>query len=133
MKTDKKISLFVWNFNKAIENNRRSFLTQDFLGIEKLLTEIYKEGWISGFKKHAKNDVFEIYLKRDLKGNVLSTKVTNTFKPSLRPIIRLTELASDKKNSDGSTGIIRTAKFGLLNVKNALKNKTGGIYLFKLY
>jgi len=48
------------------------------------------------------------------------------------PTIRLQELTADSKNSM-YTGIVRTAKYGFLQSRIALKKKTGGIYLAKVF
>jgi len=60
------------------------------------------------------------------------TRVKNITKPSLISLIRLQELKADSKNT-AYTGIIRTAQHGLLHSREALKRKTGGIYLAKVF
>jgi len=48
------------------------------------------------------------------------------------PAIRLQELTADSKTTM-YTGIVRTAKYGFLQSHVALKKKTGGIYLAKVF
>jgi ribosomal protein S8 len=71
-------------------------------------------------------------LKYDSKDKAMITRVKNITKPSLTSLIRLQELKADSKNT-AYTGIIRTAQHGLLHSRVALKKKTGGIYLAKVF
>jgi len=58
--------------------------------------------------------------------------VKGIYKTSLQVSIRLPQLVADNKDT-GYTGIVRTAKFGFLTNKVALKNKVGGFYLAKFF
>jgi len=44
MKTTKKLSLLVWNLNKAVKDSRQSFMNEHFYGIEAVLDAIYLDG-----------------------------------------------------------------------------------------
>jgi len=132
MRTTKKVSLLAWNFNKAIHDSRQTFINNYFYGIESILDLMYIDGWIYGYKKYEKEACVEIFLKYDLLEKPVITKVKNIIKPSLIPIIRLFELAADSKNTAHS-GIVRTARYGFLHSRIAIKKKVGGIYLAKIF
>ena len=132
MKTTQKVSTLILNFNRAITESRTYFVNEYFFGLEPILDGIYKDGWIIGYKIHNISQSVEIFLKYDIKDKPVLTHVQSIWKPSLQPIIRIRQLASDSKNT-AYTGIIRTAKFGFLTGRQALKNKTGGVYLAKFY
>jgi len=107
-------------------------MNENFDGLESVLDAIYADGWISGYKIYRNERCIEIFLKYDSRDKTLITRVKNLTKPSLVSFIRLHELAADSKNT-AHTGIIRTAKYGFLPNRTALKKKTGGIYLAKIF
>jgi len=132
MKTTKKISLLIWNLNKAAKGARQSFIIETFYGIETVLDAIYLDGWILGYKKYESGRYFEVFLKYDASDKTVITRAINITKPNLASLIRLQELSSDCK-STACTGIIRTAKYGFLQNRQAFIKKVGGIYLAKIF
>jgi len=90
------------------------------------------DGLIAGYKKYSKKSLVEIFLKFDLKNRPLLMRAKCTFKSSLQPTIRIQQLVAESKDT-GPTGLIRTAKYGFLTNRSALKHKIGGIYLAKFF
>jgi len=96
---------------------------------------LYRDGLILGYKKFTaltKNCV-EVFLKHTPSGNFVVFSFTNISKPSREPYIRLRQLKAEIKKFDTGVGIIRTAKFGLTTTKLSFKNKTGGLFLGKIF
>jgi len=132
MKTTKKVSLLIGHLNKAVKASQQSFILETFYGIDSILETLYLDGWILGYKKYKNDKFFEVFLKYDANDKTVMTRAKNIIKPSLLSLIRLQELSSDCKNTV-YTGIIRTAKYGFLQNRQALVKKTGGIYLAKIF
>lgn len=93
---------------------------------------LYIDGWVSGYKKYADKKCFEIFLKNDINNKIIVNRAINVTKPTLQAVIHLAELCADSKNT-AYTGVIRTAKYGFLQNRQAFIKKSGGIYLVKLF
>jgi ribosomal protein S8 len=68
----------------------------------------------------------------DTKGKLVVRSIRNLSKPSMLIAGRIKELKADVRDRGHTSTIIRTAKFGLTTVKQAVKNSTGGILLGKI-
>jgi len=132
MKTTKKLSQFIWDFNEAILRRNQVFLSENFMGLENVLKQLYMEGSIYGYKRHEKTFLVEIFLKIDLKGKLVVDSIQNLSKPSMLIAGRIKELKADIRDRGHTSTIIRTAKFGLTTAKQAVKSNTGGIVLGKV-
>lgn len=132
MKTATKIAQFSLDFNRALQYKKSNFITHNFLDLENILSGIYNDGLIAGYKNLDKINKIEIFLKHEPKGTNVVHKVTKSSKPSLMAIARLNELKTEKKNNPTSVSIIRTAKHGLITSDNALIKKSGGLHLGKI-
>ena len=132
MKTTKKLSQFIWNFNKAIVYQQKSFISPHFLGLDKILEEFYREGTIVGFFWNKTKKYVEIFMLSDSSGKIAPVKIKNMSKPSLLVSARIKELKAETVDRHHTSSIVRTAKYGLTTAKFALKNKTGGYFLGRL-
>jgi ribosomal protein S8 len=130
MRTTKKLSQFIWDFNKAIVYQHRAFMSPNFLGLENVLENFYKDGIIPGYRVH-KTQV-EVFMLVDSVGRIGPTKIKNLSKPSLLIAARVKELKAEIRDRHHTSSIIRTAKYGLTTAKFAAKNKTGGHILGRL-
>jgi len=131
MKKSFKFATFIWNFQKAYKNNHISFITEDFVGLQKFLTDMYLKGFITGYKNLTKNKIkmLEVFLKSGPSNYVLSKIVS---KPGRNIVINLNQLKSEFRNEPFSLGVIRTAKLGITTTNQAIQGKCGGIYLGKI-
>jgi ribosomal protein S8 len=136
MKVPLNFSKFIWDFQRAYMTKRISFITKDFPGLQKLLNDMYIEGFITGYtnliQKSSTVNMIEIFLKYDFLGNSIYFSCKNISKPSLDAIIQLPQLKAELNNEPFALWIVRTSKLGITTTKQALKNKTGGIYLGKI-
>lgn len=132
MKTTKKLSQFIWDFNETILRQKQAFLSKDFVGLENVLKQFYMEGIIYGYKKHEKTNSVEIFLKVDYEGKIAVREIRNLSKPSMLIAGRIKELKADIRDRGHTSTIVRTAEFGLTTAKQAVKSKSGGIVLGKI-
>jgi ribosomal protein S8 len=132
MKTNKHISKFMCSFNRAISSNRQNFLIKPFHGLNSILDNLYKDGFIVGYKNNDKENIIEIFLKIDHNGRHLATKATNISKPSRIISGRLKELKAAVLVKPHSLLFIRTSKCGIIAGRQAIFNKIGGIIVGKI-
>lgn len=131
MKTTEKVAQLTLDFNRALQYKKSTFITHNFLDLENILSGIYRDGLIAGYKNLVKINKIEIFLKHEPKGGHIIHKVIKGSTPSLMAIARLNELKTEKKNSPTSISIIRTAKYGIITSDKALVKKSGGLHLGK--
>jgi len=112
------------------------FLTETFVGIEGMLSDMYIRGLIRGYNKPVDQDL----LKRNLLEIKLNYSVVGAPAYKVAKIvstqshvlsIKLDQLKADIRNDSAGLGVIRTAKFGITTTNKALLSKTGGIYVAK--
>jgi ribosomal protein S8 len=107
-------------------------MSPNFLGLETVLENFYKDGMISGYKAHKQINYVEVFMHVDAVGRLGPTKIKNLAKPSLEISARIKELKAEIRDRHHTTSIVRTAKYGLTTAKFAVKHKTGGFFLGRL-
>jgi ribosomal protein S8 len=131
----KEFVQFTENLKKAVGKYHIAFITQDFHALENVLTHLYQAGIICGYKKFTSYNkkYVEVFLRYEPSGGPVLMRCKMVSKPSREAYIRLTQLNAESKKLDTGLGLLRTAKFGLTTTHMALKHKTGGLFLAKIF
>jgi small subunit ribosomal protein S8 len=124
----------IWNLLSAIKNGllarKKVIIFPSTLLCNQVLTVLYKEGYISGFRLLPDNSRFiEIFLKYNF-GKPVVSKILSVSKPSKRVYISVLDLW--KFNTCLHTLILSTSK-GILSDKESRKLSIGGELLYIIH